>query len=502
MYSWSMEHLLAGWKFVKSKSRKVEKSHKSIWEHSERWEKDPKKTHKKGQGPKVRKVCRKRSQSTLSRNHNIRGCSPRVCSMVFTFGRIYMDAKDSDAFEFAWDKIHEAFSAATGKQLAFQAWDPEGWLVTVSGDMEVAPWIGMARSFIGAWMLTSAQLWMSSCPRYCAYAVGMPSSTSFRLSLIIAIILCFQGFTKRVRPHVDEDQWLRFEGLLALKTRTEVETFSDWVFSLNIKQVTGQRKADHAVGEQFEASLASGVMASNRNELSHRTARNAKRHTSAIEKAKNTSAGNNKIKELKAELAILMAEAKTSSSGVCSCKPEEQVKITRYPSLSLFPIAYSPLFVTAKATTSRPKQSKTTTTDEMELDGVEMVSLEVRIEPGIQPDALEPENDVDSDKVPPSEPNLDVDGEGDGEIIYMGDLDVIGPQVVAVPTFTPSPVAPPQSEPEPQLSTRRSSRKRGASKTHEDAPVRKSTNIEAAVAPEPSSSGKRWSVALSYHLPI
>ncbi|KAJ7724168.1 hypothetical protein B0H14DRAFT_3621728 [Mycena olivaceomarginata] len=321
--------------------------------------------------------------------------------------------------------------------------------------------------------------------------------------------------------------------ILALKTRTEVETSSDWVFSLDIKQVTAwwnhklnhkwllpglleclsgffyedwlttpftsngnetqhhwtnsqtgiglnarecilrAAKADHAVGEQFEASLASGVMASNRNELSHRTARNAKRHTSAIEKAKNASAGNNKIKELKAELAILMAEAKTSSSGVVRVNQKSKSK-------SL-----------AKATTSRPKQSKTTTTDEMELDGVEMVSLEVRIEPGIQPDTLEPENDVDSDKVPPSEPNLDVDGEGDGEIIYMGDLDVIGPQVVAVPTFTPSPVAPPQSEPELQLSTRRSSRKRGASKTHEDAPVRKSTKVEAAVAPEPSSSGKR-----------
>jgi len=40
------------------------------------------------------------------------------------------------------------FFAATGKQLAFKAWDVNGWLVTVSGDMEVAPWIGMARSFI------------------------------------------------------------------------------------------------------------------------------------------------------------------------------------------------------------------------------------------------------------------------------------------------------------------------------------------------------------------
>ncbi|KAJ7806355.1 hypothetical protein B0H14DRAFT_2610518 [Mycena olivaceomarginata] len=90
------------------------------------------------------------------------------------------------------------------------------------------------------------------------------------------------------------------------------------------KAVNGRKaaKADNAVGEQFEASLASGVMAM------------------SYQKAKNASAGNNKIKELKAELAIIMAEAK----------------------------------------------SKTTTTDEMVLDGVEIVSLEVQIEPGIQPD--------------------------------------------------------------------------------------------------------------------
>ena len=67
------------------------------------------------------------------------------------------------------------------------------------------------------------------------------------------------------------------------------------------------------MGERFEAALSSGIMASNRNELSHRTARNAKRHTSAIEKAKHATMGNNKIKELKAELAILMAEAKERS---------------------------------------------------------------------------------------------------------------------------------------------------------------------------------------------
>lgn len=72
------------------------------------------------------------------------------------------------------------------------------------------------------------------------------------------------------------------------------------------------KQADQAVGLQFEASLANGVMANNRNELSHRTARNAKRHTSAVEKAKRASAGNNKIKELRAELAILVAESKVS----------------------------------------------------------------------------------------------------------------------------------------------------------------------------------------------
>ncbi|KAJ7817912.1 hypothetical protein B0H14DRAFT_2601636 [Mycena olivaceomarginata] len=51
-------------------------------------------------------------------------------------------------------------------------------------------------------------------------------------------------------------------------------------------------------------------MASNCNELSHRTQCNIKRHISAIEKAKHVAVGNNKIKELKAELSILMAEAK------------------------------------------------------------------------------------------------------------------------------------------------------------------------------------------------
>ncbi|KAJ6622393.1 hypothetical protein B0H10DRAFT_903650 [Mycena sp. CBHHK59/15] len=225
-------------------------------------------------------------------------------------------------------------------------------------------------------------------------------------------------------------------------------------------------------------------MASNRNELSHRTARNAKRHTSAIKKAKQVATGNKKIKELKAELAILMAEAKTSSSGV--------VRVTqKSKSKSL-----------AKVATGRPKQSKKMTADEMELDGVEMISLEVPVELHIQPDALEQGNDVDSSEASQSESgNLDV------EVMSMGDSDIVVPPVVSVPTSAPSPVPPPHSTPpKPPFSTRRSSRKWGASNTHEDAPAPKFKKTEAAVAPEPSDSEKKrpkrkpkaWSVRHTY----
>ncbi|KAJ7816150.1 hypothetical protein B0H14DRAFT_2602862 [Mycena olivaceomarginata] len=69
------------------------------------------------------------------------------------------------------------------------------------------------------------------------------------------------------------------------------------------------------------------------------------------------------------------------------------------------------------------------TADKMELDGVEMISPEV--EPDIQPDALEQGNDVDASEASQSESgNLDVDG----EVIFMGDSDVVVPPVVSVPT--------------------------------------------------------------------
>ncbi|KAJ7896229.1 hypothetical protein B0H13DRAFT_2523182, partial [Mycena leptocephala] len=277
---------------------------------------------------------------------------------LFTFGRLYMDAKDADAFEFAWDKIHEAFFAATNKVLAFKAWSKDGWLVTMGGDMESAPWIGMARSFIKR---------MDPDNR--------PTVDEF-LAKVCRVCRrhALEGLRKGIQPHVDDDQWPRFQGFLDLTTREDVQIFSDWVFSLDIPKVTawwnhkvnhkwilpglleclsglshddwlpllshrtemklsiiGQilrpglvstqgnasaAAADHAVGQEFEASLASGVLANFRNELSHRTDRNVKRHTSAVEKTKRARAGNTKIQELRSQLAILVAEQKTSSSGV------------------------------------------------------------------------------------------------------------------------------------------------------------------------------------------
>ncbi|KAJ7883864.1 hypothetical protein B0H14DRAFT_2564635 [Mycena olivaceomarginata] len=92
--------------------------------------------------------------------------------------------------------------------------------------------------------------------------------------------------------------------------------------------------------------------------------------------------------------------------------------------------------------------------------------------------------------------NLDIDGEA----ISMGESDVVDPPVVSVPASAPSPVPPPHSKPpKPPLSTRRSSRKRGAFKTHEDVPVQKTKKTETAVAPEPSDSEKKRTKPQSIH---
>ncbi|KAJ6607632.1 hypothetical protein B0H10DRAFT_2305409 [Mycena sp. CBHHK59/15] len=441
---------------------------------------------------------------------------------LFTFGRIYMDAKDADAFEFAWDKIDEAFFGATGKHLAFKAWDPDGWLVTVSGDMEAAPWIGMAQSFIK-----------------CMDIYKRPTVDEF---LVKVLRICrrhaLEGLRHSVKPHVDDDQWTRFQGFLALKTREEIQEFSDWFFSLDIKPITvwwnhklnhkwilpglleclsglshedwittpftsngnetqhhwtnsqtgiglparecilRAAKADHAVGEQFEASLASGIMANNR--LSHCTARNAKCHTSAVEKAKRSNAGNHKVKELKAELTILMAEMKTSSSGVVRVTQKSKAKSLGITPLSSIPYRRSRAFIAAKDAAARNKAPKKRSIDERELDGIQMSSPDVRIETGVQSDAFEQENDGDASQYEPAIPMI-LDAVDDGMILSF-------------PTH-PSPISP-HSEPPAPLSIRRSSRKRGASKTHDDAPAPKSKKTEgAAAAPEASNSGKTRRVA-------
>ena len=75
-------------------------------------------------------------------------------------------------------------------------------------------------------------------------------------------------------------------------------------------------------------------------------------------------------------LYINLIRIQTSSSGVVRVKQKSKSKSFGTRSLSLFLTACSPLFTIAKAATSRPKQSKKTTTDEMEVDDIEMTPLE------------------------------------------------------------------------------------------------------------------------------
>ncbi|KAJ6597859.1 hypothetical protein B0H10DRAFT_1959724 [Mycena sp. CBHHK59/15] len=124
-----------------------------------------------------------------------------------------------------------------------------------------------------------------------------------------------------------------------------------------------------------------------------------------------------------------------------------------------------------------------------------MISLEVPVELHIQPDALEQGNDVDSSEASQSESgNLDVEVRHQSKLIVSSHIR----------TFSRPP--PHSTPPKPPFSTRRSSRKWGASNTHEDAPAPKFKKTEAAVAPEPSDSEKKrpkrkpkaWSVRHTY----
>ncbi|KAJ6596508.1 hypothetical protein B0H10DRAFT_2441891 [Mycena sp. CBHHK59/15] len=320
-------------------------------------------------------------------------------------------------------------------------------------------------------------------------------------------------------------QWKRFEGFVSLKTPQDVQEFSDWVFSLNIATISAwwnhklnhkwilpglleclsglshedwlttpftsngnetqhhwtnsqtgiglnarecilrAAKADRAVGEQFKASLESGVMTNSRNELSHRTARNTKRHTSAIQKAQQAHTGQKKIAELRAQLAIAVAEAKTSSSGVVRVTQRSKTK-------SLVASAH----IKGSAST-RPKRPEKTAVIQDELEGIEMMtapevgSLDGEGNPNL-PDLAEPVSEAANveDWPPPLSNNT------------LSPLS----ESVRLPTPELDTALPRQSPPQPPSSPRRSSRKRKISITDEDAPA-KNAKIRASDGPSKST---------------
>ncbi|KAJ7807920.1 hypothetical protein B0H14DRAFT_2609297 [Mycena olivaceomarginata] len=155
-----------------------------------------------------------------------------------------------------------------------------------------------------------------------------------------------------------------------------------------------------------------------------------------------------------------------------------------------------------KITTGRPKQSKMMTVDEMELDGIEMISLEIPVEPDVQPDAVEQGYDADQSEASQSESgNLDVDGE-----LFLGRIPLAPAQqqskiVVSSHIHTFSCPSSPLQTTEATGFHLSILTKAGASKTHDDVPVQESKKTEAAVAPKRSASGKKrrrkpeaWSV--------
>ncbi|KAJ7897887.1 hypothetical protein B0H14DRAFT_2557403 [Mycena olivaceomarginata] len=289
-------------------------------------------------------------------------------------------------------EIHEAFFAATGKQLAFKAWDPEGWLVTISGDMESAPWIGMARSFIkrmdaanrptvDEFLMKGSQESSKASRRRGSNLKDVQEFGAWVFSLNIATITAWWNHKlnhKWILPGLLEClSGLSHEDWLTTPfTSNGNETQHHWTNSqtgigLNAREcILRAAKADRAVGEQLKASLESGVMTNSRNELSHRTARNTKRHTSAIQKAQQAHAGQKKIAELRAQLAIAVAEAKTSSSGVVRVTQRSKTK-------SLV----ASVHVKGSAST-RPKRHEKTAVAQDELEGIEMMTAPEVFMPG------------------------------------------------------------------------------------------------------------------------
>ncbi|KAJ7076784.1 hypothetical protein C8R44DRAFT_896501 [Mycena epipterygia] len=132
-----------------------------------------------------------------------------------------------------------------------------------------------------------------------------------------------------------------------------------------------------------------------------------------------------------------------------------------------------------------------------ELDGIRMAPPEV--EARVPSYALQQENDEGDSHNELMGPANTADD--DAMVSPPDDADLGGPFVDPISLSAPSPAPPCSDSPAPS-STRRSTRKRGASKTHDDAPATKSKKMQATIAPEASTSvkkhGKRkakpWSV--------
>ncbi|KAJ6522165.1 hypothetical protein B0H19DRAFT_1284763 [Mycena capillaripes] len=107
----------------------------------------------------------------------------------------------------------------------------------------------------------------------------------------------------------------------------------------------------------------------------------------------------------------------------------------------------------------------------------------------VQPDALQRENEGGA-----SQYELTIaaslDAANDDMVISLDDADLGVPSVNPISPSAPSPASP-HPAPPTSLSTRRSSRKRGTSKTHDDAPAPKSKKTEAATALGASNSAKK-----------
>ncbi|KAJ6484632.1 hypothetical protein C8R45DRAFT_931082 [Mycena sanguinolenta] len=339
----------------------------------------------------------------------------------------------------------------------------------------------------------------------------------------------FRGLRKGIKPHVNDDQWRRFEGFLDLMTREDVQIFSDWVFSLKIPQVTAwwQHKlnhkwilpglleclsglthedwlttpftsngnetqhhwtnsqtgidlsakeaaaADHAVGKEFEASLASGVLANFRNDLSHRTDRSVKRHTSAVEKTKRTQAGTQKSRSSRF-LWRSRSKFQTNSSGVVRVRQK-----SKSSALSAILKGKGPIGGKAKGKGKQPQRTE---------GNIEPDDTDVFEDPSL---SVEPFQFIDP-------PQLNF-GATESPVVSLAAMEFEGNPDAGQYTNAVEAVADSAaSSSEAPASARRSSRKRAASAVHSEAPPSKVMSAESGVL----GSGKAESnspIAFEFH---